>query len=301
MLDFRIDTFLCVCDYMNYTKAAAALNLTQPAVSHHIHYLENTYGVKLFEFSGKKMKLTPSGKLFHQAAMQMRYDEADLKRKLMITNTPPQTLIFGATLTIGEFALPHALIEYIQKHKQVNFQMRILNTNELLDQLDKAEIDFALIEGPFIQSHYQHLIYDSVPYIAVCSPNYAFQSFPTKMMDLKNEPLILREKGSGSREIFEHFLQSQNLALEDFPHQLEINHIGVIKKLAMSGCGITFLYQTAVQEELNQGRLIKLPIESLHIVHDFTFIWRKNSIFSTYYEDLFEELKRLHHEYNQSK
>ena len=66
MLDFRIDTFLCVCKYLNFTKAANELNITQPAVSQHIHYLENEYGVKLFSQEGKKLLITDSGKLLYK-------------------------------------------------------------------------------------------------------------------------------------------------------------------------------------------------------------------------------------------
>lgn len=61
MLDFRIDTFLAVCRYMNFTKAASELHITQPAVSHHIHYLEKKYGVRFFEYNGKKVNLTETG------------------------------------------------------------------------------------------------------------------------------------------------------------------------------------------------------------------------------------------------
>ena len=68
MIDFRIDTFLAVCQYMNYTKAAEALSITQPAVTQHIHYLEEHFGVKLFQFQGKRPVLTEAGQLLRDAA-----------------------------------------------------------------------------------------------------------------------------------------------------------------------------------------------------------------------------------------
>lgn len=61
MLDFRIHTFLCVCRHMNYTRAAAELHITQPAVSQHIRYLEREYGTKLFSYKGKHLQLTQAG------------------------------------------------------------------------------------------------------------------------------------------------------------------------------------------------------------------------------------------------
>ena len=70
MLDFRIFTFLEVCKQMNFTKAAKKLNITQPAVSQHIRWLEKEYGIKLFEMEGKKLSLTEKGDLFRNAAMR---------------------------------------------------------------------------------------------------------------------------------------------------------------------------------------------------------------------------------------
>ena len=82
MLDFRIFTFLEVCKQMNFTKAAKKLNITQPAVSQHIRWLEKEYGIKLFEMEGKKLSLTEEGDLFRNAAMTFQHDEMYLKHKI---------------------------------------------------------------------------------------------------------------------------------------------------------------------------------------------------------------------------
>ena len=80
MLDFRINTFLCVCQTMNYTKAAAQLNITQPAVSSHIHYLEDYYGTSLFLYRNKKLYLTRQGEILKERLQTMQNDEVQLKQ-----------------------------------------------------------------------------------------------------------------------------------------------------------------------------------------------------------------------------
>lgn len=80
MLDFRIDTFLAVCKYMNFTKASQYLNITQPAVSGHIRYLEEYYDVKLFMYIGKKMQLTKAGKILLDVATTLKHDDIFLKK-----------------------------------------------------------------------------------------------------------------------------------------------------------------------------------------------------------------------------
>lgn len=66
MLDFRVETFLAVCRHMNFTKAARELNITQPAVSHHMHYLEQAYGTALFQHNGKRLQLTEAGEILRR-------------------------------------------------------------------------------------------------------------------------------------------------------------------------------------------------------------------------------------------
>lgn len=82
MLDFRIHTFLCVCRHMNYTRAAAELHITQPAVSQHIRYLEREYGAKLFSYKGKHLQLTQAGHILWNAATAISHDDTLLKEHL---------------------------------------------------------------------------------------------------------------------------------------------------------------------------------------------------------------------------
>ena len=95
MIDFRIDTFLAVCQYMNYTKAAEALSITQPAVTQHIHYLEEHFGVKLFQFQGKRPVLTEAGQLLRDAATTLKHDEIYLREKLLDTTKRGKLLALG--------------------------------------------------------------------------------------------------------------------------------------------------------------------------------------------------------------
>ena len=107
MLDFRMQTFLTVCEEMNYTKAAERLHITQPAVSQHIHYLEQHYGCALFTFTGKKLNLTNAGKLLLNAMQTQQHDETRLMIKMKQPTEAP--LAIGATLSVAEGLLQEAL------------------------------------------------------------------------------------------------------------------------------------------------------------------------------------------------
>ncbi len=290
MLDFRIETFLAVCEYMNFTRASEALNITQPAVSQHIRFLEKFYGVKLFSYEGKRPCLTGAGELLRSTALTMVHDESSLKSQMQHISKDREEIRFGATMTIGEAIMGKMLEHFLRKYPEVKLHMEVANTQELLARLDNGGIDFALVEGFFKKSEYDFLTYSTEPYIAVCSSSYPFHKNPECLEDLFGERLLIRESGSGTREVLERYLGLRNYSLEDFTKIAEIGSLQTILELAGAGLGVTFLYEAAARAGLKDGTLKKLCLKDCTITHEFTFIWRKGSIFAERYRALFCQL-----------
>lgn len=291
MLDFRMETFLAVCKYLNYTRAAEALDLTQPAVTQHIQHLQTHYGVKLFEYKDKRLRLTPEGVLLRDSAATMLHDEHKLMRDLKTCREGRRTLRFGATLTIGGYELPEKLARYLKNYPETDVHMTVENTQTLLSLLDQGILDFALVEGYFQKSEYDSILWSIEPYVCVCAPGHEFLSEPPRLEDLFCETIILRDPGSGSREVLARVLEERNFQLEDFRHITQISDLQAIKSLTEADCGITFLYRKAAERELAQGRLREVAVEGFHVSHEFTFLWRKNSSFEAEFRTLYEELK----------
>jgi DNA-binding transcriptional LysR family regulator len=291
MIDFRIDTFLAVCRCMNLTKAAELLNITQPAVTQHIHYLEDYYGGKLLAYEGKKMYLTNAGKLLYEAAVTMKHDDMNLQESIKNIDKWKKRLIFGATLTIGEYVIAEHLKEFLNLYPNVEIRMIVGNTSELLDKLVLGEIDFALVEGNFEKNKFDYMVYSQEQYISVCKTKYTFKKEPEKLSDLLSECIIVREKGSGTREILEKNLEARNLGFEDFKHVIEIGGMNAIKTIVASGYGITFLYKAAVKKELEDGILREIKLKDFQVTHDFSFVWNKGSIFSDNYREICRHLR----------
>ena len=290
MLDFRIDTFLAVCETMNFTRAAELLCLTQPAVSQHIRVLEEHYGAKLFTYQGKRLALTQAGAMLLEFTRTIHHDEAYLSQKIRALESRTRPLRFGATLTVAEFALPEQLARYVRLHPGQDVQVMVGNTQELLAGLDHGALDFALVEGYFPREEYDGMLYSQERYIAVCAPDYPLPTGPCRLEDLLAGRLILREAGSGTREILERYLDARGLTTGDFACRVEVGNLGAIKDLAVRGCGVTFLYERAVRGELAQGRLRQVKLKDLEIVHDFSAIWRRDSVYRQEYEGMFRDL-----------
>lgn len=286
MLDFRIETFLCVCKYMNYTKAAAELNITQPGVSQHIKYLENYYGDKLFCYSNKSLELTQAGVQLRDSMISIKRDNILLRRMIGEGAEAMRSIRFGATLTIGEFMLPENLSRFIRENKDVYVDFKIADTRELLDLLDDGSIDFAVIEGYFQKSQYDFMTVSREPYILVCGKDYPLGD-RIRLEELFNHKLIVREDGSGTKEILERYLPDKGYSIDDFKSSLTVSSIHVIKNLLLNNCGVSFMYEIGARKELRDGTLRKIEIPDFPLYHEFNYIWRRNSVFKEYYQSLF--------------
>ena len=290
MLDFRMETFLTVCQCMNFTRASEKLNITQPAVSQHIHFLEKHYNTKLFRYEGKKLKLTGAGEILRNASLTMMHDEISMQNQMQKTDEEEE-IHFGATRTVGDVLMGRILERYLRRYPDAKICMIVDNTQELLRKLDEGIIDFALVEGFFQKNEYDHQKYSDENYIAVCAPDYTFNSdkitTDVSVENLFHERLLVREEGSGTREVLERCLDAQNFSIHDFDKVMEVGSLQTIRELTKAGCGITFLYETAVQDELKEGTLKRIPLKSFEISHEFNFIWRRGSIYADRYKEIF--------------
>jgi DNA-binding transcriptional LysR family regulator len=221
----------------------------------------------------------------------MRNDDVYLKESIRNFDKWKKRLVFGATLTIGDFVMADHLKGYLDLYPDIEIRMIIGNTSELLDKLTHGEIDFALVEGNFAKNKFDYMVYSQEQYISVCKNDYFFEREPEQLTDLLSERIILREYGSGTREILEKSLEVRNLNIENFKYVIEIGGMNAIKSLVEAGYGITFLYEAAVKKELKDGILKKIKLKDFQVIHDFSFVWNKGSIFSENYQEIYRLLK----------
>ena len=291
MLDFRVETFLCVCRHMNYTKAAEELNITQPAVSQHIKYLEQYYSTDLFRYENKKLHLTPAGRILYCRLKTLDNDEAMLKQEILTSSTTIASLSIGVTMTVGEYAIIQPLAEYLKNHPNVNVHVHFGNTRELLEMMEQGEINLALVEGYYPKEEYEHMSYSNERYVAVCAKDHAFQNgVPEKLRDLVGERLLIREKGSGTRNILERNLEAKGISISDFVHYTEVENMHTIIGLLERDCGISFLYRIAAEKQIQNNTLKEIQLSDFQMEHEFDFIWEKGSGYSQKFHEICEEL-----------
>lgn len=291
MLDFRTDTFLCICRHMSYTRAAEELNMTQPGVSQHVRYLETFYGARLFQYEGRRLHLTEAGERLRKSLLAMKHDCVHLQSQLQEHTEGKRELRFGATLTIGEFYLPERLPDYIRNHPELEVGITIGDTRELLAKLDNGDLEFAMVEGYFQKDQYEYLDMGDQEYLLVRGSDYAFH--PVRdIQEIFGNTLIVREDGSGTKEILERMLSEIGYSTRNFNQILTMNSIHLVKKMVQENLGISFIYRLAVEEELKKGSMKEIHIPNMRIRHGFSYIWRKDSQFGDYFREIFKELCR---------
>lgn len=290
MLDFRTHTFLMVCQTLNFTLAAKQLHISQPAVSQHIHYLEEVYDTKLFTYQNKQLSLTSSGEILYKHLLTLKNDEENIKKEMKGSQSKIQSLSIGVTMTIGEYAVVDQLAIFIKNHPNLNIHLHYGNTSELLKLLNHGTIQLAIVEGNYPKEDYSHKKYRTEEFIALCANSHQFSGgSPSYLHDLCSEHLLLREEGSGTRNILEQNLKAHNLSISHFQHYTQIENMHALIRLLKKDCGISFMYKIAVEKDLIKGNLKEIQLKDFKMQHDFDFIWEKNSIYSDVYLKICDE------------
>ena len=292
MLDFRIYTFLELCKTLSYTKTAEKLHMTQPAVTQHIKFLEEFYKNKLFLYSGRTLSLTEYGKLLHRYLVAMNSDSEKVREKILNLSSNNHTLNFGETLTIGEYVIPKVLRKLSSDYPEINVSISVKDTKLLLEKLENGDIEFLLVEGFFEKTKYDSFLFSKEEFVAVCSNKNRFSQGEFTFEDLLEERIIVREKGSGSRDIFEKILYDNNLSINDFNKKYEIENIKIIKEMVKNNAGITFIYKTAIEEEIKKGEITVIKLKNFHAEREFNFVFLKDSIHKQEYKNWFEFMKK---------
>lgn len=278
MLDFRLKTFLVLSQVLNYTKTAEVLYISQPAVSQHIKHLETEYNTKLFIYKDKKLSLSKNGEILYNFLINIDNKSKDIINLIDSSNSKITPLNFGTTLTIGEYLMPNILNNLYRTNENIQVNMVVENTKSLLRKLNIGLLDFVLLEGHFDKAKYNYKLVSEEEFIGICSSENILSKDKVSFEDIFKERLLIREVGSGSREIFEHILYEHNYKMTSFNSKSEIGNINTIKYLVENNKGISFLYKKAVQKEIKSDRLKQISISEFNVTREFNFVYLKNSL-----------------------
>ena len=271
MLDYRLDTFLALCETLSYHKAAEKLHISQPAVTQHIQFLEREYGCKLFTYQNRSLQKTSSGELLEQYARSMRNYDTDFRRQLR--NNRVNDLRVGATKTIGDYVINDQVRDYLEAENN-SLTLIVDNTERLLHLLDENRLDFAIVEGYFDKNHYNSKCLRREPFVGICKKGHRFSGKEIALSQLLEETIIHREKGSGTRAILEQKLLGYNESFIHFRRNICISSFKLILESVKNGLGVSFVYKVLADSD---PELDHFSFQGEEIVREFNVVWLRNT------------------------
>ena len=277
-MDSKLQTFLTLCQTMNYRIAAEQLHLSQPAVTKQIQSLEQILQTKLFRYDGHTLHKTEACLLLERYAITQQYQFEELQ--LAIADKKRFNLRIGATKTIGDYVLIDAIKEYLSDPSH-ELSLMVDNTMHLLQMLDENQLDFAVIEGAFSKTKYDSYLLRMEPFVGICAKNSPLCGQHISVEELLKQTIIVREKGSGTRRIFEERLAAVGYELSDFYREVSISSFVAIKALVAAGIGISFLYNSVVAKENDIGTF---TVDGITEPHPFHVVYTQNTSARNYAE-----------------
>lgn len=271
MLDSRIHTFLKLCEVGNYRITAEVLSMTQPAVTQHIHFLEQQYGCKLFEYKDRKLHKTEECLKLERHALSVVYNEEVFKNE--IKKSPVRKISIGATKTVGEYLIEEKAARLLSR-SDLECSFIVDNTRHLFAALNALRLDILMIEGYFDKAEYGYRLIKEEEIIGICGKNHPFAGRVVSIEELFLQHIILREEGSGTRNVFESFLKGKNLSCKLFARQSVVSSFGIICAAVAKGVGVSFVYESIPKTAKN---LSTFKIENASIKHEFNYVYLKNA------------------------
>ena len=270
-MDSKLQTFLTLCQTMNYRLAAERLHLSQPAVTKQIQALEQALQSKLFRYDGHTLHKTEECLLLERYAISMQYQFEELQ--LALADKKRLNLRIGATKTIGDYVLIDAIKDYLSDPAH-ELSLVVDNTKHLLQMLDENRLDFAVIEGTFSKTKYDSYLLRMEPFVGICAKDSPLSGKQLTVEDLLEQTIIVREEGSGTRRIFEERLTALGYELSDFGREVSVSSFVSIKALVAAGIGISFLYDSVVAKA---GDIGTFTVEGITEPHAFHVVYTRNT------------------------
>jgi len=268
---FRLRVFRIVAEELSFTRAAERLFLTQPAVTMQIKNLEEDLGLRLFDRTGQKIALTAAGRTLHDYARRIAGLCAEAEQKMAALKGETRgRLALGASTTIAQYLLPRLAADFLGAFPAIQLSILSGNTADVVAALAGGRIALGLIEGPSGRSDLRSEPFVEDEIVLVVPPSHEWALLGAAQ---KQARIILRELGSGTRQVVEDALKRARLDVKKLRIVLELDSTESIKSAISAGLGVGFVSRWALGKEIALGLLRTVPVKGLRIMRHFQFVY----------------------------
>jgi len=293
MEDHKLKVFCTVAETRSFSKTSEIIHLTQPAVSLQIQALEEMYETKLFDRSSSKVTLTPAGEVLYKYSKEILalYTAAE-KVIGELTGLVKGSITIGAGSTIGNYLLPSVITDFRKTHPKIKVHLFVGNMQRVIELLNSGNIHLGLIEGDVKRQKIvvEKLISDEL--LLIVPPHHPWSKRKeVSISELIEEPFILREAGSGTRQTIEKFLARHGITPQSMKVSMVLGSTEAIKAAVENGLGVSIISRWAARKENKYGTLNMLSFKEEKMVRNFSLITYKNSVSSHAVEEFLTYIK----------
>lgn len=263
----QLEVFTEVLKCGSTTQASSALSLSQSAVSAALSDLETQLSVRLFDRVGKRLVVNEHGRLLYPKAMALLEQAGEIEH---LFQSEAGALRIAASSTIGNYILPKMIAGYRRDFPAVPLELNVGNSRDVINAVADFRVDLGLIEGPCHMPDLLTQTWQQDELVVFAAPDHPLLQAPVTLDALAQAPWILREAGSGTREVVEHILLSH---LSHFDLVMELGNSEAIKHAVRYGIGISCLSRRVIEEQLQTGVLVEVPVplprlnRALYLIH----------------------------------
>nr|WP_279078045.1 DNA-binding transcriptional regulator YeiE [Hafnia alvei] len=263
----QLEVFTEVLKCGSTTQASSALSLSQSAVSAALSDLETQLSVRLFDRVGKRLVVNEHGRLLYPKAMALLEQAGEIEH---LFQSEAGALRIAASSTIGNYILPKMIAGYRRDFPAVPLELNVGNSRDVINAVADFRVDLGLIEGPCHMPDLLTQTWQQDELVVFAAPDHPLLQAPVTLDVLAQAPWILREAGSGTREVVEHILLSH---LSHFDLVMELGNSEAIKHAVRYGIGISCLSRRVIEEQLQTGVLVEVPVplprlnRALYLIH----------------------------------
>ena len=259
----HLETFCKVAETGSFSRAGEAIYLTQPTVSGHIASLEQEVGLRLFDRLGRRVALTNGGQIFYRYAKEiLRLRAEALNAIYEFSHLLKGRITIGGSTIPGEYFLPKVMGRFQTEAPGISISLVIADSQQIIDMLRAGEIEVGAVgmrfEGEGVDAY--PLFRDRV-IIAASAQHPLAVKREISWEELRAAPLLIRERGSGTRKAFEQHVAAAGLRMDDFRIVGEMGSSTAVKEGVKAGIGLGIISDLAVREDIEGGGIKEVRVQ----------------------------------------
>ena len=269
----QLQVFLKIVQTGSVTKAAEELHLTQPAVSIQLKNFQEQFDIPLTEVIGRKIHITDFGHEVAVSAENIIHQVYAINYKTMAFKGLLTGRLKISVVSTGKYVMPYFLADFMKEHSAIELMMDVTNKSRVIKSLENNEVDFALVSLLPTSLNFEKLDLLENNLFLVGNPASDFNEEAVEEGLFRDLPLIFREKGSGTRQIMEKFIERNKIT---YGKKMELTSNEAVKQAVMAGLGYSIMPLIGIKNELANKKLKIIPMKGLPITTMWSLIWLKD-------------------------